>query len=114
MAEVSLQGARVVSLACQRITAGVPKHVRVRLETKFSLDTRPLDHACEPGGAEGCAALRCGSEGRLRLLLTLEPPECPRLSTEDWMGVWRMPCFTRRTWGTSTEANSIWLSRAEY
>ena len=74
VAEVSLQGARVVSLVCQRITTGVPKHVRVRLETKLSLDTRPLDHACEPGGAEGCAALRSEHEGRRGLLFALEPP----------------------------------------
>ena len=35
VAEVRLQRSRVVSLVCQRITTGVPKHVRVRLETKL-------------------------------------------------------------------------------
>jgi hypothetical protein len=35
-----------------RITAGVPEHVRVRLERKFRLYASSLDHTSEPGGAE--------------------------------------------------------------
>jgi hypothetical protein len=84
-----LQRSRVVSLVCERITTGVPQHVRMRFKAELGLAPRPFDHACEPGGAEGCAALRCEYEGRPRLLLTLEPPECPQLVPKDWVGAGR-------------------------
>src|SRR5262245_53584278 len=74
MAEISLQRPRVVPPVGQCVTAGVPKHVRVGLEGKFRLDPCPLHHAGEPGGAEGGSALRRKYEGRLGLLLALEPP----------------------------------------
>lgn len=38
MPEVSLQGPRVVTLVRQREAAGVPEHVRVRLESQLGLD----------------------------------------------------------------------------
>ena len=47
MAEVGLQGAGVVALVGQGITASVPKHVRMRLEGQLGLPTRPFDHAGE-------------------------------------------------------------------
>src|SRR5262245_4786376 len=71
VAEVSLQGPRIVPLIGQRVAAGMPEHVRVRLERKLRFDPCPLDHAGKPGGAEGSAALRGEHEGRLGLLLAL-------------------------------------------
>ena len=61
--EVRLQGPRVVPLVGQRVSACVPKHVRVRLEPKLGLDACPLDHAGEPRSAEGCPALRREHKG---------------------------------------------------
>ena len=43
VAEVGLQGAGVVALVGQGITAGVSKHVWVRLEGQFGLPARPFD-----------------------------------------------------------------------
>jgi hypothetical protein len=43
VAEVGLQGAGVMALVRQGITAGVPKHVRVCLEDQFGLPARPFD-----------------------------------------------------------------------
>ena len=75
VAEIGLQRPRVVSLVGERVAASVPEHVRVRLEGKLGLDPCSLDHAGEPGGAEGCPALRGEHEGRLGLLLALKPPQ---------------------------------------
>ena len=86
VAEIGLQGPRVVPLVRQRIAAGMPQHVRVRLEAKLGLSPGPLDHAGEPGGAEGRAALRREYEWRLGLLLALEPPQGAQLVAEDGMG----------------------------
>ena len=49
--EVGLQRARVVPLVGQGVAAGVPEHVRVRLEAELGLDPRSLDHAGEASGA---------------------------------------------------------------
>src|SRR5262245_63225012 len=73
VAEVSLQRPRVVAFVGQRVAAGMPQHVRVRLECEFGLDRCPFHHAGEPGSAERCPALRGEHEGRLGLLLTLAP-----------------------------------------
>ena len=86
MAEVCLQGPRIVSLVRESIAAGVPEHVRVRLEGKLGLDPGSLDHAGKPGGAEGGAALRGEHEGRLRLPLALKPPQRPQFIPKDWVG----------------------------
>jgi hypothetical protein len=40
VAEVSLQRSRVVPSVCQRITAGVAKHVRVRLNDSLATSQR--------------------------------------------------------------------------
>jgi hypothetical protein len=61
--EVRLQCSRVMPFIRERITAGVPEHVRVRLERKFRLYASPLDHTSEPGGAKGCATLRGKHKG---------------------------------------------------
>lgn len=61
-------------LVRQRVAAGVPQHVRVRLEAQLCLGTRPLDHAGEASSRERCSALRHEDEGRFGRLLTLEAP----------------------------------------
>jgi len=43
VAEVGLQGAGIVALVGQGIAAGVPKHVRVRLEGQIGLPASPFD-----------------------------------------------------------------------
>ena len=86
VAEVGLQGAGVVPLVGQGITAGVPKHVRVRLEGQLGLPARPFDHAGEASGAERCPAFRGEHEGRLGFLLALKPPQRPQFVSEDRMG----------------------------
>ena len=58
MAEIGLQGAGVVALVGQGITASVSKHVRVRLEGQLGLPAHPFDHAGEASGAEGRSPLR--------------------------------------------------------
>src|SRR5262249_18897160 len=73
VAEVSLQRPCVGAFVGQRVAAGMPQHVRVRLECELGLDRCPFHHAGEPGSAERCPALRGEHEGRLGLLLTLEP-----------------------------------------
>ena len=96
MPEIGLQRARVVPLVGQRIAAGVPQHVRVRLEAKLaSLPARSTMRA-KPAGGERCAPLGGEHEGRLRLLLALEPPQSAQLVAEDWMGA-GVPCLTLRT-----------------
>ena len=45
MSEVGLQRPRVVPLVCQRVAAGVPEHVRVRLERQLHLRARALMRA---------------------------------------------------------------------
>lgn len=74
VSRVGLQRARVVTLIGQRVAAGVPKHMRVRLEPKLGVAPSSLDHAGEAGGAKGRSPLRSEHEGRLGLLLTLEAP----------------------------------------
>ena len=55
--EVGLQGASVVALVGQGITAGVTEHVGVRLEGQLGLPARALDHPSEPCRAEGRSPL---------------------------------------------------------
>jgi hypothetical protein len=52
-----------VSLVRESIAAGVPEHVRVRLEGKLGLDPGSLDHAGKPGGAEEGAYELCNFLG---------------------------------------------------
>ena len=47
MAEVRLWRPCVVTFVGQRVTAGVPQHVRVSLEGESGFNARTLDHACE-------------------------------------------------------------------
>ena len=79
MTEVGLQGPRVVPLVGQRITAGVPEHVRVRLEGELRLDPYPLNHAGKAGRGEWRATLGREHERRLRVLLPLQPAQRTQL-----------------------------------
>ena len=57
MTEIRLQRPRIMPLVRQSISAGMPEHMWVRLKAKPSLDACPFDHAGEPCGAKGRAAL---------------------------------------------------------
>lgn len=74
MAEIGLKRPRIVPLVRQRIATGVPKHVRVGLETQLGLGACPFDHPGEPSSSEWRSPLRGEHEGRLEPLLALEPP----------------------------------------
>src|ERR1019366_10156234 len=88
VAEVGLQGAGVVALVGQGITAGVSKHVWVRLEGQFGLPARPFDHTGEASRTKRCPAFRGEHEGRLWFLLSLKPPQRPQFVSKDRMGAW--------------------------
>jgi hypothetical protein len=75
VAEVGLQGPRVVPLVRQRVAAGVPEHVRVRLEAQLCLGTRPLDHAGEASSVNGAPRSDMKTKGDLGLLLALKAPQ---------------------------------------
>ena len=59
MPEIRLQGASIMSSVGKRIPAGMPQHMRVRLERKLGHLSGPFDHAGEVGLGEQRAALRC-------------------------------------------------------
>jgi hypothetical protein len=67
----------------ERVAACVPEHMRVGLKSELGLRARPLDHAGKPSRGEGRSPFRCEDEGRLRLLLTLEPPQSAQFVPED-------------------------------
>ena len=67
MAKVGLEGARIVSLIGERVAAGVPEHVRVRLEPKFAFGARAFDHAGKPRRRERRAPLADEQERRFGL-----------------------------------------------
>ena len=77
VAQVGLQGARIVALVGQRVAAGVSEHVRMRLETQLGLRACTLDHAGEAGRGKWGATFRGEHEGGLGLLLALKPPQGP-------------------------------------
>jgi hypothetical protein len=58
-----------------RITAGVPEHMRVSLESQLGRLSSSFDHASEARSRKRRAALRREHEWRLRLLFALEPPQ---------------------------------------
>ena len=72
VAQISLQRPCVVPLVGERVTAGVPEHVRVRFEAQFGLDPCPLHHAGKASGGEWRPSLRGKHERRLGLLLALK------------------------------------------
>ena len=56
MAEVMLQGARVVAIVCKLEAAGVSQHVRMDLERQSSSLPKPFDEVMKPDGGHGPAA----------------------------------------------------------
>ena len=56
--QVCLQGPGIVTTVRQRVAAGMPQHVRMRLEAKLRLDPCPFDHPGETGSSEGLHASR--------------------------------------------------------
>jgi hypothetical protein len=80
VAEIGLQGARIVSLVGKGEATGVPQHMRVSLEAQAGALTSALDHAGKAGGREGRAALGPEHERRLGLLLALKPSQGPQSS----------------------------------
>ena len=52
VAEVGLQGACVVPLIGQRVSASMTQHMRVRLEPELGLNPGSLDHASEASRGE--------------------------------------------------------------
>ena len=75
VAEIGLQGARIVSSVRERVAAGVPERVRVSLERQLGDLASSLDHSGEPGSRERRAALRGEHLGRTGFLFALEAAE---------------------------------------
>ncbi len=75
MAEISLKGPCVMTSVGQRVAARMAEHVRMGFECELGSSSASLDHAGEPSRGERRAPFRSEHEWRLRLLLTLEPPE---------------------------------------
>ena len=69
--EISLERPRVVASIGQRKAAGMPEHVRMRLEAELRLDTSALNHPGETCGREWRSPLGGEDEGRLGFLLAL-------------------------------------------
>src|SRR5271168_3128810 len=85
MTQVCLQRPGVVPPVCKRVPARMTQHVRVRLDRKFGPGGGSIDHAREASGGEWGAALRREHEGRLRVLLTMQPPEGAQFVTDNRM-----------------------------
>src|SRR6516225_4206574 len=68
VAEVVLQGARVVAIVGELEPAGMPKHVRVDREWHLGSLTEALDKPVETDGADRSAALGNEYVGVLRVL----------------------------------------------
>jgi hypothetical protein len=73
----------------QRIAAGVPQHVGVRLEGKLRLRPCPLHHAGKARRGEGVSTLRNEYMRGLGLLSALQPPQGQQFVPEDRMGARR-------------------------
>src|SRR5664279_6369105 len=86
VAEVSLQGPRIMPHVRQSVAAGVAEHVRVRLEGQLGLPARAFDHAGEASRTKRCPAFRGEHKGRFGFLLALKTPQGPQLVTKDRVG----------------------------
>jgi hypothetical protein len=72
---IAAQRSPATRMTVERKAAGVPEHVRVRLEDQLGHLSSSLDHSREASSRKGRAALRGEHEGRFRLLLALEPSD---------------------------------------
>jgi hypothetical protein len=71
--EIGLQSAGIVTFVRQGEAAGMPLHVRVRLEPEFCLHPCLVEHPRKPGSGERAAAFARKHKWALWVLLTLEP-----------------------------------------
>jgi hypothetical protein len=69
----------------KRVTASVPEHMGMCLERQFGNLASPLDHSGEASRSKWSTALGREHKGRLRLLLTMQPPEGAQFVAEDRM-----------------------------
>ncbi len=76
VAEIGLQGPRIVTFVGQRVAAGMPEHMRVRFEAKLCLGPCPLHHPGKSGRREWRAPLAYEHEWA-GLGLSLQPVERP-------------------------------------
>jgi len=85
VAEIALQRSGVVALVRQREAAGMPQHVRVRLEAKTGDFAEPFDHAGKASRRERRTTLRHEYERALGLLLTVQAPQGAQFIASDRM-----------------------------
>jgi hypothetical protein len=85
VAEITLQRPGIVPLVRQRETAGMAQHVRVRLEAEIGGLTEPFYHPSNAGSGERRAALGREHERGFRVLLALQPAQCPQFVAADRM-----------------------------
>jgi hypothetical protein len=85
MAEICLERSRVVTSICKRVPARMTQHVRVCFKCQLGYPSSTLNHSGEASRSKGSTALGREHEGRLRILLTMQPPESTQLVTDDRM-----------------------------
>ena len=83
VSKIRLQRPGIVTTVGKRVAAGMPQHVRMRLEAKLRLGPSSFEHSGEARGGERCSALRGEHKRRLGVLLALEPPQGLQFITDD-------------------------------
>ena len=78
--EISLQRAGIDAPIGQLVPAGVSQHMRVNWKVELGREAKPSDQLAEACSGERRASLRSEDEGRLRLLLALQPAQGPQLA----------------------------------
>jgi hypothetical protein len=82
--EVMLERPGVLTIVGELEAAGVTKHVRMNLERHPGGRAEPAHHSPKSDGAHRCPAL-AHEQVAPRFLLSLQSPECPKLSAGQWM-----------------------------
>ena len=85
MAEIGLQGSRIMPSIRQRKATGMSQHVWMHLQPDVRSLASALNHASKPCNGEWCAPLRQEYECRRRILFTLQLPQRSQLIALDWM-----------------------------
>src|SRR5262249_51852293 len=85
MAEVVLNGSRIVAIAREFVSRTMSQHVRMNRERQSSFLARALHQPIEPVGREGCSSFINKYEWRLRSF-TLELAQCAHFVAPDGMG----------------------------